>query len=77
MVVSRRYVLPLPSIYIWLNNVLVIAIILCVTNGVAFSRADKFGNASSFAGHALGSSGGRFARQLVGNVTNRMFFSGR
>lgn len=68
----------LPPIY--LTNILkksVIAVILCATNGIAFSRADKFGNASSFAGRALGSSGGGFAKQFVGNMTNRMFFSGR
>ncbi|KAL7272242.1 Golgi apparatus membrane protein tvp23 [Rhizina undulata] len=62
--------------FIWLSLV-VIAVILCVTNGVAFSRADKFGNASSFAGRALNSTGGGLARRLVGDMAGRMFFSGR
>ncbi|CUS11081.1 unnamed protein product [Tuber aestivum] len=61
--------------FIWLSLV-VIAIILCVTNGVAFSRADKFGNASSFAGSALNSSGGGAVRRFAGNMATRMFFSG-
>ncbi|PUU78106.1 hypothetical protein B9Z19DRAFT_1084799 [Tuber borchii] len=61
--------------FIWLSLV-VIAVILCVTNGVAFSRADKFGNASSFAGSALNSSGGGAVRKFAGNMATRMFFSG-
>lgn len=81
MVVPRWYVpiflSPFPPQSINVLKKLVIAVILCATNGIAFSRADKFGNASSFAGRALGSSGGGFAQQFVGNMTNRMFFSGR
>ncbi|RPA89917.1 DUF846-domain-containing protein [Choiromyces venosus 120613-1] len=61
--------------FIWLSLV-VIAVILCVTNGVAFSRADKFGNASSFAGSALNSSGGGAVRRFAGSMATRMFFSG-
>ncbi|PWW74477.1 DUF846-domain-containing protein [Tuber magnatum] len=61
--------------FIWLSLV-VIAVILCVTNGVAFSRADKFGNASSLAGSALNSSGGGAVRMFAGNMATRMFFSG-
>ncbi|KAI5847235.1 hypothetical protein DFP73DRAFT_544646 [Morchella snyderi] len=61
--------------FIWLSLV-VIAVTLCVTNGVAFSRADKFGNASTFAGRALNTTGGGLARQFAGNMASRMFFSG-
>jgi len=57
--------------FIWLSLV-VIAVILCVTNGVAFSRADKFGNMSSIAGSALG---GGFARRFAGDIASRMMFS--
>lgn len=79
MAFSRRSV-PLTSLLrrsSYLTYYTVIAVILCVTNGVAFSRADKFGNASSFAGRALNSSGGGFARQFAGNMASRMFFSSR
>jgi hypothetical protein len=62
--------------FIWLSLV-VIAVMLCVTNGVAFSRADKFGNASNFAGRALSTAGGGFASRVAGNFANRMMFSGR
>lgn len=62
--------------FIWLSLV-VIAVMLCVTNGVAFSRADKFGNASNFAGRALSTAGGGFASRVAGNFASRMMFSGR
>ena len=62
--------------FIWLSLV-VIAVVLCLTNGVAFSRADKFANASSFAGRALGNASGGFASRLAGNFAQRMMFSGR
>ena len=61
--------------FIWLSLV-VIAVSLCVTNSVAFSRADKFSNASNFAGSALGGAGGGFASRMAGNLANRMMFSG-
>ena len=49
----------------------VIALILTITNATAFSRCDKFGQASSFAGSAF--SGGNFARGLAGNMVGRLF----
>ena len=58
--------------FIWLSLV-VIAVVLGVTNGVAFSRADKFGNVGSFAGRAMGGGAGGFASRLAG----RMMFGGR
>lgn len=58
------------------NWITAIAVSLCVTNGIAFSRADKFGNATSLAGSALNSSGGGLARRFAGNMASRMFFSG-
>jgi hypothetical protein len=62
--------------FIWLSLV-VIAVILCVTNGVAFSRADKFGNASNFAGRAMSTGAGNFASRFAGNLATRMMFGGR
>ncbi|KAA8893273.1 hypothetical protein FN846DRAFT_914236 [Sphaerosporella brunnea] len=62
--------------FIWLSLV-VIAVILCVTNGVAFSRADKFGNASNFAGRAMATGAGGFASRWAGNLAGRLMFSGR
>ena len=58
--------------FIWLTLVCV-AVMLAGTNGVAFSRADKFGNASSFAGTAWGSAGGGFAQRMAGAAVGRMF----
>ena len=58
--------------FIWLTLV-VVAVMLAGTNGLAFSRADKFGNASSFAGRAWG---GGLAGRVVGGAVGRMF-SGR
>ncbi len=49
----------------------VIALVLTITNTVAFSRCDKFSQASSFAGSALSGSG--LARSLVSNVAGRFF----
>ncbi|KIX02711.1 golgi apparatus membrane protein TVP23 [Rhinocladiella mackenziei CBS 650.93] len=54
---------------IWLVTV-VIALILTVTNTVAFSRCDKFSQASSFAGSAFG---GRLASGFANNVFGRFF----
>lgn len=48
-----------------------IALILTITNATAFSRCDKFGQVSSFAGSAF--SGGSFARGLAGNMVGRFF----
>jgi len=55
---------------IWLVTV-VIALVLTITNTVAFSRCDKFSQASSFAGSALSGSG--LARSLASNVMGRFF----
>ncbi|EXJ67435.1 uncharacterized protein A1O5_09448 [Cladophialophora psammophila CBS 110553] len=55
---------------IWLVTV-VIALILTITNTVAFSRCDKFSQASSFAGSALSGSG--LARSLASNMMGRFF----
>ncbi|TGZ81872.1 DUF846-domain-containing protein [Ascodesmis nigricans] len=62
--------------FIWLSLV-VIAVILCSTNGAAFSRADKFGNASSIAGRALNSGAGSLASRAMGGLASRMMFGGR
>jgi hypothetical protein len=51
---------------------IVIALSLTITNTLAFSRCDKFGQASNIAGGALGASG------LAGNIASGMvgrFFS--
>ena len=55
---------------IWLVEV-AIALVLVLTNTVAFSRCDKFGQASSLAGSAFGGAG--FARSLAGNMVGRFF----
>ncbi|KFY84933.1 hypothetical protein V500_08873 [Pseudogymnoascus sp. VKM F-4518 (FW-2643)] len=59
--------------FIWLTLV-VIALVLTITNTLAFSRCDKFSHASNLAGSALYSGG--LARNLAGGVVNR-FFGGR
>lgn len=60
--------------FIWLSLV-GIALVLTLTNTVAFSRCDKFGQANSLAKGALGSSGfaGGIARGIAGNVVGRLF----
>lgn len=55
---------------IWLSLV-AIALALTITNTVAFSRCDKFGQASRLAGSAFQSSG--FARGLASNLVGRFF----
>ncbi|KFY74178.1 hypothetical protein V498_09998, partial [Pseudogymnoascus sp. VKM F-4517 (FW-2822)] len=59
--------------FIWLTLV-VIALVLTITNTLAFSRCDKFSHASNLAGSALYSGG--LARNLAGGMVNR-FFGGR
>ena len=49
----------------------VIALALTITNTVAFSRCDKFSQATSLAGSALSGSG--LARSLASNVMGRFF----
>lgn len=60
--------------FIWLSLV-AIALVLTLTNTVAFSRCDKFGQANSLASSAMGSSGfaGGIARGLATNVVGRLF----
>ena len=55
---------------IWLVEV-AIALVLVLTNTVAFSRCDKFSQASSLAGNAF--SGAGIARSLAGNMVGRLF----
>lgn len=54
--------------------VVVIALVLTITNTLAFSRCDKFSHASNLAGSALYSGG--LASNLAGGMISRMF-SGR
>ncbi|RFU32050.1 hypothetical protein B7463_g4331, partial [Scytalidium lignicola] len=56
--------------FIWLTLV-VIALSLTITNTLAFSRCDKFGQATNFAGSALYSSG--VAGNLASGMFNRFF----
>jgi len=56
----------------------VVALILTITNTVAFSRCDKFSNANALAGSALMGSG--LARNMAGNLAGGMvsrLFGGR
>ncbi|EXJ88194.1 hypothetical protein A1O1_05124 [Capronia coronata CBS 617.96] len=55
---------------IWLVTI-VIALVLTITNTVAFSRCDKFSQASSYAGSTF--FGGGLARGLAGNMVGRLF----
>ncbi|KAI9828639.1 MAG: Golgi apparatus membrane protein tvp23 [Thelocarpon impressellum] len=59
--------------FIWLSLV-VVALILTVTNTLAFSRCDRFSQASNLASSALYSGG--LARNLAGGVVSRMFRGG-
>jgi hypothetical protein len=56
-----------------LMRVVVIAVSLSVTNTLAFSRCDKFSQASNLASSALYSGG--IARTLAGGMISRMFSS--
>ena len=51
-------------------SLVIIAVILGITNGVAFSRADKFGHASSLAGSALNSG---FGNNIAGGFLSKFF----
>ncbi|KAK4117353.1 DUF846-domain-containing protein [Canariomyces notabilis] len=55
---------------IWLPLV-AIALVLTITNGLAFSRCDKFSQASNIAGSALSS--GNLAGNLASNMVGRFF----
>ncbi|KOS19415.1 Golgi apparatus membrane protein TVP23 [Escovopsis weberi] len=54
----------------WLPLV-AIALVLTIMNTLAFSRCDKFSQASNFAGGALGST--NLASSIAGNVVGRLF----
>lgn len=56
------------------NLVVAIALSLTVTNTLAFSRCDKFGQASNLAGSAMNSGG--FARNVAGGMLGRFFSRG-
>jgi len=49
----------------------VIALVLTITNSLAFSRCDKFSQASNIAGSALSS--GNFAGNIASNMVGRFF----
>jgi hypothetical protein len=53
-----------------LTLTLVIALILTITNTMAFSRCDKFGQASTYANSALG---GGIVNNLAGGLLGRLF----
>ena len=50
---------------------LVIALVLTVTNTIAFSRCDKFSQASNIASSAFGS--GNLARNVAGGLMSRLW----
>ncbi|KAJ5505489.1 hypothetical protein N7453_004446 [Penicillium expansum] len=54
---------------IWLS-LIVIALILTITNTMAFSRCDKFGQASTYANSALG---GGIVNNIAGGLLGRLF----
>lgn len=56
--------------FIWLTLV-VIALVLTITNTLAFSRCDKFSQATNFAGNALYSGG--IAKSIASNMVSRLF----
>jgi len=59
--------------FIWLILV-VIALSLTITNSLAFSRCDKFSQASNLAGGALNS--GSLARSIAGGMVSRLLRGG-
>jgi len=56
--------------FIWLPLV-AIALVLTITNSLAFSRCDKFSQASNLAGSALSS--GNIAGSIASNMVGRLF----
>ncbi|KAI1166514.1 hypothetical protein F5B18DRAFT_51739 [Nemania serpens] len=60
--------------FIWLPLV-AIALVLTITNTLAFSRCDKFSQASNLAGSALYS--GNLAGNIASNMVGRLFTFGR
>lgn len=63
---SRKGVAGLTSV-----DGVVMALVLTITNAVAFSRCDKFSQASNMAGSALYSGG--LARNIAGGLASRFF----
>ncbi|EPE29201.1 hypothetical protein GLAREA_00361 [Glarea lozoyensis ATCC 20868] len=64
----------LPNMQLWEPNInaqIVIALSLTITNTLAFSRCDKFGQASNLAGSALLSGG--MARSVTSGLLGRFF----
>lgn len=57
--------------YLWANKLAVIALVLTITNTLAFSRCDKFSQASGFASNAMYGSG--LARNLAGGLVSSWF----
>ncbi len=51
--------------------VIVIALVLTITNTLAFSRCDKFSQASNLASSAMYSGG--LARNIAGGIFSRLF----
>lgn len=56
--------------FIWLPLV-AIALVLTITNSLAFSRCDKFSQASNIAGSAF--NGGNLAGSIASNMVGRFF----
>lgn len=54
-----------------MGNGIVIALVLTITNTLAFSRCDKFSQASNLASSAMHSGG--FASNIAGGLFNRLF----
>ena len=65
----------LPTYLVWVGDAdlmgTVIALVLTITNSLAFSRCDKFSQASNLAGSALGS--GNLAGSIASNMVGRFF----
>lgn len=57
--------------FLWLL-LIVISLILTITNGLAFSRCDKFGKANQLTSSVLGNAGGLGSR-LFSSVAGRFF----
>lgn len=62
---------PVTGDRVLIEDSLVIALILTITNTIAFSRCDKFGQASNLASSALNTGG--FAGRIAGNMMGRFF----
>lgn len=56
---------------VWLTALIVVALILTITNMMAFSRCDKFSHATNLASSAFYSGG--IARNVAGGVVSRLF----